>query len=122
MFHIFRRKTKIINKEELISEMENIMELLNDNNFTAQANAFQEPIEYLRLDNVEKFLETFNSVDIWGGSGAAQEVGGFLSQKSERQFLVSFRKLIELMKNTGIKNRKAQSISNFFLKGIERLD
>ena len=122
MFKFFKRKPIIINKLELISEMENIMKLLNENNFTAQAIAFQKPIEYLRLDNTEKFLETYNSVDIWGGSGAAWEVGGFLSQQSERQFLVSFRKLIDLMKNTGVKNNRTENISKLFLKQLEQLD
>ena len=122
MFNFFKRKIKIDNKSELISEMEIIMQLLNENNFHAQGNAFKKPIEYLKSDNVEKFIETLNSVDIWGGSGAAWEVNGFNSEKSQKQFFVSFRKLAELMKNTGIKNHKAQNISKFFLREIERLD
>jgi hypothetical protein len=122
MFDLFKRKKiKFQNPEELIATMEKISSLLNENGFHYQAMAFSKPIEYLKIDDFENFIKNFNTVDIWGGAGAAWEVS-FASWEIEREFIVTFRKLIELMKNSGIKNRKAISIGAYFLKTLERND
>ena len=123
MFGLFKpKKIEILNPSEFIKTMEKISHLLFENGFEGQANAFLKPIQYLKENDVEKFEQNFNTVDIWGGPGAAWEVGGFTSWKTEREFLVQFRKLIQLMKEAGIKNGKAKSIDKLFLRTMEEKD
>jgi len=117
-----RKKIEIINKEEFVVTMNRIVELLLDNGYPYQADAVKKPLEYLHSDDKENFLKYFLTVDIWGGSGAAWEVGRFKSRKVEIEFETCFIKLAELMKQTGIRNGKAQSIAKYFKKDIEKLN
>ena len=121
MFGLFKRKElNIINKEELIETLTQIIELLRDNGFTPQANAIRIPLQYLYNDDKENFVKHLLTVDIWGGSGSAWEVYGFKSREVEKEFESCFIKLSELMKQTGIKSRKAESVAEFFKKDIEK--
>ena len=121
MFWPFKRKEiKIVNKDQLISTLTCIVELLRDNGFTAQANAVKKPLQYLYADDHNNFKKYLLTVDIWGGSGAAWEVYGFDSKESEKEFEIQFIKLAELMAQTGIKSSKAKSIANYFKSEIKR--
>jgi hypothetical protein len=121
MFGLFKRKeVNIINKEELIEILKRIVELLRDNGFSPQANAVRKPLQYLYNEDKKNFVKNLLTVDIWGGSGAAWEVYGFKSRQIEKEFEANFIKLVELMKQTGIKSRKAESVASFFKKDIEK--
>jgi hypothetical protein len=123
MFGLFRRKITDINKKpEFISAMERVSQILIENGFDAQAGAFTKPIGFLKSNDIENFLKSFNTVDIWGGSGAAWEVGGFSSWEKEREFLVAFRNMIELMEFNKINYGNAKRISKLFLRRMENED
>lgn len=119
MFGLFKRKEiTIVNKDELISTMTRIVELLRDNGFSAQADAVRLPLQYLYSDDKGNFVKYLLTVDIWGGAGAAWEVYGFPSRQVEIEFESNFVKLVDLMKQCGIKNGKADSVADFFKKDI----
>lgn len=119
MFGLFKRKDiTIINKDELISTMTRIVELLRDNGFSPQADAVRKPLEYLYADDKDNFLKHLLNVDIWGGAGAAWEVYGFQTRQIEIEFETHFIRLVELMRQTGIKNGKADDIAKAFRKDI----
>ena len=121
MFGLFKRKEiNIVNKEELIETMTQLLGLLRDNGFTHQANAIRKPLQYLYNSDQKKFVKYLLTVDIWGGSGAAWEVYGFKSREVEKEFESCFIKLVELMKQTGIENGKAESVAGFFKKNIKK--
>ena len=121
MFGIFKQKQiKIVNKEELIETLTRILELLRDNGYSYQANAIRKPLQYLYSDDEKNFVKYLLTSDIWGGSGAAWEVGGLKPREVEREFEKNFIKLAELMKQTGIKSSKAESVSGFFKSNIEK--
>lgn len=120
MLGLFRRRqVEIINKDDLVVTMTRIVELLRDSGFTAQADAIRKPLQYLYLNDNEKFLKYLNTVDIWGGSGAAWEVA-FTSREIEKEFETCFIKLFELMERTGIKISKANSVTKLFKKDLLR--
>ena len=116
------KKITITNKAELISTMTRIVEILRDNGFSAQADAVRRPLQYLYSDDIDKFLFGLNTVDIWGGSGSAWEVIPFQSEQVEKEFQSAFVKLIDLMEESGIENKKARSIKRYFLKILKRHD
>ena len=119
MFNFFKRKDfTIINKDQLILTMTSIIELLRENGFSAQADAVTKPLEYLYADDKVNFIKHLLTVDIWGGAGAAWEVGGFPTRQLEKEFQTHFIRLVEQMRQTGIKNGKADSVANFFRKDI----
>jgi len=119
MFGLFkRRQIEIINKEDLIFTLTRIAELLKDSSFSEQADAVRRPLQYLYLDDKENFLKYLNTVDIWGGSGAAWEVAPFPSKQIEKEFETCFIRLAELMAQSGIKNGKADSVAKFFKKDL----
>ncbi len=119
MFGLFKRKEiTIINKDELISTLTRIVELLRDNGFSPQADAVRKPLGYLSIDDKDNFIKHLLTVDIWGGAGAAWEVYGFPSRQIEKEFETNFIRLVELMRQTGIKNGKADDVASFFRKDI----
>ncbi len=119
MFNFLKRKNiTIVNKDQLISTMTNIVELLRDNGFSAQAGAVRKPLEYLYADDKDNFIKHLLTIDIWGGAGAAWEVCGFPTRQLEKEFQTHFINLVEQMRQTGIKNGKADSVANFFRKNI----
>ena len=121
MFGLFQRKTiKIINKQHLVDSMTRIVEILNANGFKAQADAVNKPLHYLNRDDVDNFLKLFKTVDIWGGSGAAWEVGSFLTKQVEREFKNCFIRLSELLKETGIKFKPADRIARIFKRDLRQ--
>jgi len=123
MFGLFNRKDiVIVNKDELISTMTRIVEILRDIGFSAQADAVRKPLQYLLIDDKDNFVKHLLTVDIWGGSGAAWEVAPFPSRQVEKDFEKHFVKLVDLMQQCGIKNGKATSVAKFFKKDIGQPD
>lgn len=120
MFGIGKRKiTNISNKDLFIATLTRIVEILRDSGFTAQADAVRKPLECLVIDDVDHFVQSLMTVDIWGGSGAAWEVAPFPDRKTEIEFEECFIKLVELMTENGIKSSKARSISRFFKSDLK---
>lgn len=123
MFGLFKRKEIIIvNKDELISTMTRIVDILHDTGFSVQADAVRKPLQYLYTDDKDNFAKHLLTVDIWGGSGAAWEVAPFPSRQIEIEFETNFVKLVVLMRQCGIKNGKSTSVARFFKKDIGQKD
>jgi hypothetical protein len=122
MFGLFKKKAiKINNKQNLVDTLTRIVEILEANGHNAQADAVNKPLQYLHQDDVDNFLKHFKTVDIWGGSGAAWEVGTFKTKQVEREFENCFIRLSELLKETGIKFKPANQIASIF-KSVLRQD
>ncbi|HRH49874.1 MAG TPA: hypothetical protein PLP23_14055 [Panacibacter sp.] len=123
MFRLFKRKEITINnKQELIATLTKIVELLRDNGFNPQADAVRKPLHYLYQDDTVNFIKFLKTVDIWGGSGSAWEVYGFETRQQEREFESCFVHLAQLLKDTGIKFKTADTIANIFEEDLQRGD
>lgn len=123
MFGLFKRKEiTLTNKDELIATMTRIVEILRDNAFSAQADAMRKPLQYLYTDDKDNFVKHLLTVDIWGGAGAAWEVAPFPSRQIEIEFESHFIKLVDLMRQCGIKNGNAESVARFFKKDTANRD
>ena len=121
MFGLFKQKAiRIINKQHLVATMTTIVEILNANGHVAQAEAVNKPLHYLHQDDIENFLKHFKTVDIWGGSGAAWEVGSFSTKQVEREFESCFIRLSELLKETSIKFKPADQIASIFKRDLRQ--
>jgi hypothetical protein len=121
MFGLFKQKAiTIINKQQLVVNMTRIVEILNTNGHKPQADAVNKPLQYLGQDDIDNFLKHFKSVDIWGGSGAAWEVGSFSTKQVEREFESCFIRLAELIKENGIKFKPADQIANIFETALKQ--
>ena len=119
MWNLFKKRNREIiinNKDKLIQILTRSVEILRDNAYSAQADAMRKPLQYLYLDDTENFIKYLNTVEIWGGSGAAWEV--WLEPKEiEREFMQCIVDLVDELNNTGIKIPKGRSIAKFF-KGV----
>jgi hypothetical protein len=119
MFGLFKQKAiTITNKQQLVGTLTRIAEILNENGHNAQADAVNKPLHYLHQDDIDNFLKAFKTVDIWGGSGAAWEVGTFSTRQIEREFESCFIRFSELLKETGIKFKPAEQIANIFKRDL----
>lgn len=117
----FMRKEIVIkNKQELINTLTRICALLNESGHVAQATAINKPLQYLQQDEIPDFLKALKTVDIWGGSGSAWEVGVFASDRSQKEFQQIFISLAEQLKNTGVKIKSADQIANLFRRELRR--
>jgi hypothetical protein len=110
----------LLEKEQLIATMTRLVEILHENRHSAQADAVIKPLEYLIANDADNFVKSFLAVDIWGGSGSVWEVGGFSSRQVEIEFQTKIIQLVELMKECGIKSKKAESVAGFFKKEISK--
>jgi hypothetical protein len=121
MFGLFKRKTvNIKNKEALSENLNHISELLYRNGFHIQAEAINKPLAFLRVNDTTNFLRTIKTVDIWGGSGAVWEVGGFSTIEQESEFQLYFIQLAKLLKESGVKFRTSDRIANIFKKDLKQ--
>jgi len=120
LFFTKEKEIIITNKDELIVTLTRIVELLRDNAFSPQADAVRKPLQYLYADDKENFLKYLKTADIWGGSGAAWEVAPFPTRQIELEFQTCFIRLVELMRQTGIKFSAADSIESAFKRGVNR--
>ncbi len=119
MFGWFKKKEiEVTNKDEFILTMTRIVELLHANKHAPQAFAVQEPLQYLIANDKNNFLKSLNTVDIWGGSGAAWEVGVFRTKKDEREFMECFIRLVELMKEIGVSHYAAKRVAILFREDL----
>lgn len=121
MRNFFKNRDKEIiinNKDRLIQILTRSVEILRENAYSAQSDALRKPLQYLYLDDKENFIKYLNTVDIWGGSGAAWEV--WLEPKEiEREFMQCIVDLVEELNNTGIKIPKERGIAKLFKKQLQ---
>ena len=110
----------LMKKEEFINTLNNISRILDECSFTAQADAINRPIHFLSQDDLQNFEKHLNTVDIWGGSGSACEVAPFPTRQIEKEFFRQFIKLTQLMKQSGIRNKRASEVANLFQKELLR--
>lgn len=120
MFKLFQKKQAVITqKSEWINTLDKMIEILDDNSFSSQANWVKQIHGALTRDDISDFIKKLNSVEMWGGSGAVWEVGGFRSRDEEIEFGKQIISLVELMKNDQIDHGKAKSVSRYFKKEFD---
>lgn len=110
MFSLFKKSIKEnIIKEEFEPILTKLIELLYKSSNNAQAE-WVEKIKFSLLSNdLDGFKKKLISVDMWGGSGSVWEVGGFITDLDDQEFMLELIKLLDLIKKSGIKSRGAQS-------------
>ena len=122
MWNFFKKRNREIiinNKDKLIQILTRSVEILRDNAYSMQADAMRKPLQYLHLDDTENFIKYLNTVDIWGGSGAAWEV--WLEPKEvEREFMQCIVDLVDELKKTGIKIPRERGIAKLFKEELEK--
>lgn len=122
MWNLFKKRNKKIiinNKDKLTQILTRTVEILRDNAYSAQADAIRKPLQYLYLDDTENFIKYLNTVDIWGGSGAAWEV--WLQPKEiEKEFMQCIVDLVEELNKTGIKIPRERGIAKLFKRELEK--
>jgi hypothetical protein len=117
MFSFFKsQEVNLVNKEELISTLTRITEILRDNGYSAQADAVRRPLGFLTTGDELNCIKYLTTVDIWGGSGAAWEVGYFQNTNDEVEFRKCFIRLALLMHQSGFKFSRADDIAEAFEK------
>ena len=110
MFDIFKKSVKEnIEISEFESVLNKLIKLLYQNSNNGQAEYVERIKSALLKNDIEDFKKKLISVDMWGGSGAVWEVGGFKTVSDDREFILEIVKLTELMKNSGLKSSAAQS-------------
>ena len=120
MWNFYKKRNREIilnNKDKLIQILTRTVEILRDNAYSAQADAMRKPLHYLYLDDTKNFIKYLNTVDLWGGSGAAWEV--WLEPKEvEREFKQCIIDLVDELKNSGIKIPRERGIAKLFKKEL----
>ncbi len=99
--------------------LDRISKYLKASNNNGQAEYVDKLVELIRKGNITMFIESINTIDMWGGSGAVWEVGiqdRNIAWKFEREII----RLIDLMEKTEILGRKRAilGVRNFFIKNI----
>lgn len=105
---------QITNKPEFEKTLTRLVDILHDNAFTAQANVVRHLFDALTRNDTQDFLKIITSVDMWGGSGAVWEVGGFTTSKDEKEFWRHLIRLTDEMKAVGIKCGRAYETADIF--------
>ena len=120
MFSFFKKKEiSINNKKVLVDTMAQIIEVLKNNGYPHQAQAIENPLNYLIKDNTSKFVNSLNTVDIWGGSGSVWEVD-LTPPEEEQMFMQLMVVLIDNLKTTGIEIPRAKRIEKLFKNELKR--
>jgi len=119
MFPIFKKSAEEnIEKIDFEPILTNLIDLLYQNSNIEQAEWVEEIKSALLTNDLDSFKNKLISVDMWGGSGAVWEVGGFKSESDHRKLISELIKLTDLMKKSGLKSKAAQSRGNL-LKRIK---
>jgi len=111
-----KRKYNPIEQDKFLPVLDRLIILLRSNSFDGQGELVEKIKDDLLNSDIESFKTKLNSVDMWGGSGAVWEVGGFKTINDEKEFQLEIIKLAELMRKSGIKCSKAQSIKRLFIR------
>tara|TARA_R100001369_G_scaffold1830_1_gene5975 strand:- start:6278 stop:6643 length:366 start_codon:yes stop_codon:yes gene_type:complete len=121
MLGLFKKRIPLnIDKSKFEPILSKLIELLTDSSNLGQAEWVERIKSALLSDDKADFLKKLVSVDMWGGSGAVWEVGGFKYDTDNKKFVTEIAKLTDLMKASGIRSRAAQS-SGRVLKRIYQI-
>jgi len=99
-----------INEKHFGPVLLKIIDSLHESSNKFQAEYVKQILSAIQRNDVVEFKNKIVSVEMWGGSGSVWEVGGFNSQAAEKEFVVQIVKLIDLMKESGIKSKAARSV------------
>jgi len=105
-----QRKVVQINEKHFGPVLLKIIDSLHESSNKFQAEYVKQILSAIQRNDVVEFKNKIVSVEMWGGSGSVWEVGGFNSQAAEKEFVVQIVKLIDLMKESGIKSKAARSV------------
>ncbi len=108
---IYDRKIKDEIKEILIK----IEYILSNNGHFGQANFITILQDNLENKEFDEFYKNYNSVDMWGGSGAVWEVY-FEDEIKDKEFSQHLGQLNCLMEKIGNKNERAKSTIKYLNK------
>jgi isoleucyl-tRNA synthetase len=123
MWNLFKKRNRDIiinNKDKLSQILTKTVEILRDNAYSAQADAIRKPLQCLYLDDTENFIKYLNTVDIWGGSGAAWEVR-LEPEEVKNEFMQCIVDLVEELNKTGIKIPRERGIAKLFKRELEKV-
>ncbi|PQB04340.1 hypothetical protein [Aureitalea marina] len=113
----FKRKRIVqIDKEKYEIILSNMVVLLKKSPNTFQANWVEQIIHALKKDDQEEFMDKLISAEMWGGSGSVWEVGGFYDGEDYKQFAIQIVKLVDLLKESGIRSKAARSAGRVLKK------
>lgn len=114
MFSFFRNKDIILsNTEALTGCLHELADLLEKNNIPS-ANVVRKLLSFPLPEKQNDFIHHLNASAMWDGRDAVCYADDFNSKKDERAFETLIIRLAALMKETGIKNRLAESIARKF--------
>jgi hypothetical protein len=123
MLGLFKTKDiEITNKQEFEKTLTRLIELLENNAFTGQSTVVRELLDALQQGDRKTFLKIITGIDMWGGSGAVWEVGGFRNDADEPEFYRHMITLTEAMKQIGIKCGSAYAATDFLKKALTKTE
>lgn len=100
-------------RQNFLSILSVIFQILNKTSNNAQAEFIQKLIELIDQHNISLFIKLINGVDLWGGAGAVWEV--HIENKSvAKVFENEMLKLINLMEQTKILGKGIKPIRKIF--------
>ena len=119
MFSLFKKPLKEnIEKDKFLPILNNLIELLYENSDNGQAECVEEIKSSLLENNIVDFKKKLISIDMWGGSGSVWEVGFIDAEEREKKFILELIKLLDLIKESGIKSKGAYSRKKILIKFI----
>lgn len=108
-----KTQVSIAGQETMLSIiLKELVMLLEQSGNEEQALVMGNLLNLLAEEQVNEFVNTLYSAEIWGGAGAVWEVSGFKDQETQRKFWSKIIELTELMKLVGIKNAQARSAAD----------
>ena len=123
MFYFGKKKSKElvgVNLHEYEVILNNLIELLNSVNLGFHAQILQKLVEFLQKKEVNQFIKSINTIDIWEGSGAVWEV--YIDDVNKnRRFQMEIIRLIDLMEKTRIMGYGVSPIGKFFRKELAKM-
>jgi hypothetical protein len=122
MFSLFKKPLKEnIKKEKFLPILNNIIELLYENSNVGQAEWVEKIKSSLLKNDNDSFKKKLISVDMWGGPGAVWEVGFIDNNEKEKKFILELIKLLDLIKESGIKSKGAYSRKKILQKLLREM-
>jgi hypothetical protein len=122
----FLKKTKITQlaptvSQQFITTLTRLFQILTKSGLNEHGMVIQTSLDKLKHNDIEGFIKSINSIDMWGGSGAVWEV--YIEDKKEmKNFESEIIKLIDLMEDSKILERGIKPIRKIFKENLKRAD
>jgi hypothetical protein len=120
MFNFKRFKNiefTLADRESFTVILTKLINILDENNFTAQTKVVNALISLLIQQKDKEFSKLINGVDMWGGAGAVWEI--YIEDSNiAREFEIEIVKLIDLMEKTNVLGRGIKPIRKIFKNNI----